>query len=502
MLPTFTRLPQLIRLINQRRYVVLQSPRQTGKTTALLNLGLELTAAGTYAAVLVSMETGATFSHDPGVAEEAILQSWRRATTARLPRYLHPPPWPDAPTGSRIATALQAWAAECSRPLVLFIDEMDSLQDETLITILQQLREGFPDRPRLFPWSLIMVGHRDIRDYRTSFGNNGHSAGAMTPFTVKTDLLSMHNFTLKDMTEFYQQHTAETGQVFTPDAILRAYELTCGHPWLVNMVARLVVEDIVPDPRHAITTRDIDYARDRLVAQRSIHLDSLTERLRDSRVRHIVEPILAGQTLGNVSSHDIRYVQDLGLCALDPAGGLVVSNPIYREILLRALADTTVASLPHIPTTWFTLDGHFDSDQLLNAFLAFWRDYGYVLLVSAPYEQAAPHIVLMAFLYRVSNSGCSLESSYALGRERLDVCVRYGHTSLAVELKVWAYGNAPPIQEGMEHLDAYLDDVDSAVGWLVVCDQRAYSGDGVQKRDVSVSRGMTPSGRSVAIILG
>ncbi len=53
------RLPELLQLIAQRNYFVIHAPRQTGKTTAMLTLAQELTAAGTYTALMVSAEVGA-----------------------------------------------------------------------------------------------------------------------------------------------------------------------------------------------------------------------------------------------------------------------------------------------------------------------------------------------------------------------------------------------------------------------------------------------------------
>ena len=54
--------------------------------------------------------------------------------------------------------------------------------------------------------------------------------------------------------------TADTGQVFTPTASARAFELSGGHPWLVNALAKEVVEELVEDPARAITDADIDAA--------------------------------------------------------------------------------------------------------------------------------------------------------------------------------------------------------------------------------------------------
>lgn len=84
-------------------------------------------------------------------------------------------------------------------------------------------------------------------------------------------------------------------------------------------------------------------------------------------------------------------------------------------------AFTPQASLPQISPTWLNPDGSLNPDQLLNAFLAFWRRHGEPLLGSAPYHEIAPHLVLMAFLQRVVNGEGSLEREYAIGRGRMDL---------------------------------------------------------------------------------
>jgi hypothetical protein len=78
------RLPSLERLIEQRSYFVIHAPRQTGKTTAMMALAKLLTESGRFVALIVSVEVGAAFPHDPGKAELAILGTWRESNTARL----------------------------------------------------------------------------------------------------------------------------------------------------------------------------------------------------------------------------------------------------------------------------------------------------------------------------------------------------------------------------------------------------------------------------------
>jgi DNA polymerase III delta prime subunit len=136
MLPPTVRLPNLSRLIQQESYFVIHAPRQTGKTTAMLALAQELTESGQYCAATLSVEVGNAFEHDLGGAELAILATWRGKIEDRLPSNLQPPTWIEGPPGQRIRANLRSWAKASKLPLVLFIDEIDSLKNEILISVL------------------------------------------------------------------------------------------------------------------------------------------------------------------------------------------------------------------------------------------------------------------------------------------------------------------------------------------------------------------------------
>ena len=49
--------------------------------------------------------------------------------------------------------------------------------------------------------------------------------------------------------------------------------------------------------------------------------------------------MFAGQDSGIVSADDRQFVVDLRLVARNPASGLTIANPIYREVLPRMLAE-------------------------------------------------------------------------------------------------------------------------------------------------------------------
>ena len=495
-LPVLARLPQVRGLIDEGLYFVLHAPRQVGKTTGLLHLGRELTAEGAYVALLVSMEVGAAFPHDLGAAELAILDSWRADARARLPEDLQPPLWPEAPPGRRLAAALEAWASAAPRPLVIFLDEIDALQNDVLISALRQIRGGYPNRPAHFPHSLALIGLRDVRDYKVASGGSDR-LGTSSPFNIKAESLTLRNFTREEVAELYGQHTAETGQVFLPEAIDRAFTLTQGQPWLVNALARQLTQVLVPDRTEPIGAARVDEAAEILIRRQDTHLDSLIERLREPRVRAVIEPMLAGELLGDVPEDDQRFAVDLGLVRPSASGGLEVANPIYREVIVRTLASTARNSLPEIPITWLTPEGKLSKERLLASFLDFWRQHGEPLLRTAPYHEVAPHLVLMAFLHRVVNGG-SIEREYAIGSGRMDLCLRFAGETLAIEIKVWRPGRPDPLAQGLAQLDGYLAGLGLDSGWLVLFDRRP----GLAPIEERLAAALTtsPGGRQVTVI--
>jgi hypothetical protein len=108
MLPAVERLPEIQQLIAQENYFVVHAPRQTGKTTVMLTLAQKLTASGQYTSVMLSLEVGAVFSHDPEAAERAILDEWQDAIRFYLPAELQPSDEINGESGRQIGSFLHA----------------------------------------------------------------------------------------------------------------------------------------------------------------------------------------------------------------------------------------------------------------------------------------------------------------------------------------------------------------------------------------------------------
>ncbi|MCB9553805.1 MAG: ATP-binding protein [Myxococcales bacterium] len=501
MLPAAERLPEVPRLIEQGAWFAVHAPRQTGKTTTLRAIARDLTAAGEYAALHFSCEHAKVFGDDIGSAEIALLEAIRFHAELDLPPALQPPdPWPTIPAGSRMLRCIGRWAQQCPRPLVLFFDEIDSLTDLSLISVLSQLRASFPFRPQAAPWSVALCGMRDVRDYKAASGGDPSRLGTSSPFNIKTKSMRLGNFTRDEVARLYGQHTEATGQTFTDDAIDHAFAMTGGQPWLVNALAREVIEGMAVTG--AIEPQHIEDARHRLARARATHLDSLQKRLTEPRVRRIIEPILAGGSPPPTFDQDYEYVHDLGLVVADPT--LRISNPIYAEVITRTLSAGLEADKlpgPH----GFVRDGRLDLPALLLGFAEFWRQNGEIIAGKLDYHEVAPHLVLMAFLQRVVNGGGFVDREFGIGRRRLDLLVRWplqGGTwqREAIEIKVWSdeARRGDPLDAGLEQLDGYLTRLGLAHGALVIFDRRAARAD-VDDR-IALTEATTPTGRPAWVL--
>jgi len=509
MLPPEPRLPGALRHIEQGQYFVVHAPRQTGKTTTLMAMARDLTAEGRHLALLVSCERAEAAGDDYGAATKEILEAIDvEAVTQGLPPELMPPsPWPTAPPGSRLHTGLTAWARQCPLPIVLFFDEIDALRGNSLISVLRQLRDGFRSRPDSFPASVVLCGLRDVRDYRAASGGDPNRLGTSSPFNVSVESFRIKDFTLDQVATLYEQHTAETGQEFTAGAVEQAFEYTRGQPWLVNAIAQEITVKMGIKPSEPITVAHVDEAKERLILARATHLNSLVARLREERVRKVIEPLIAGEIpeADPAYDDDVSYVRDLGL--IKEGQPIAIANPIYREVIIRVLGDRAADAVTAEPRSFVLPDGRLDFAKVLAEFAAFWRAHGEILVKGEAYHEVAPQLVFMAFLQRVVNGGGLIEREYGVGRRRIDILVRKPYTGAdgkpalqqeVVELKVRRQHQSDPLKEGLQQLDEYLSRLGLDFGTLLIFDRRPGA---VRKQpNPEISRTRTPGGREVTLL--
>ncbi|AUB81542.1 ATP-binding protein [Candidatus Thiodictyon syntrophicum] len=477
-------------LLGQQRYFVLHAPRQTGKTSSLLALMHHLNAGTRYRCVYINVEPAQAAREDVPAAMQALLSglgTWARQLAADpYPGQIWPQVLAEAGAFNAFGEVLSRWAEHSDRPLVLLIDEIDALIGDTLIALLRQLRAGYTKRPRAFPQSVVLCGVRDVRDYRIHSARSQEIITGGSAFNIKAESIRMGNFSAAGVVALYLQHSTETGQLVTADAIERIWDLTRGQPWLVNALGyQLCFRDRgARDRRVVITAERVEQAKEVLIQRRDTHLDQLADKLREPRVRRVVEPMLTGgEAQGSVHEDDIQYVTDLGLVARD-SGVLAIANPIYREIIPRQLTFVQQIDFEaQYQSAWYIApDGRLDLPKLLTAFQVFFREHSEHWIERFEYKEAGPQLLLQAFLQRIVNGGGRIEREYGLGRMRTDLFILWPYDAdqvqkAVLELKVRHRGLEATIALGLQQTYEYLDRCAAQEAHLLIFDRskRAWS---------------------------
>lgn len=471
-------------LIDQKRYFVLHAPRQTGKTSTMMNFAKQLNAEGNFTALYVNVEGGQALRGNVEKSLPVILQEFETRVREQLPdqtgffNLCGDLKKESVPAGSLLGTLLSRWCAQSSKPILLFIDEIDSLVGDTLISVLRQLRAGYPHRPGSFPQAVCLIGVRDVRDYRIWSDNGKEMVLGGSAFNIKSESLRMADFTHEQVRTLYLQHTQATGQQFTDDAIDYAFQITQGQPWLVNALAYQACFKDVSDHNQPITKDILEQAKETLIKRRDTHLDALIDKLQEPRIYNIIDAIITGniKTSAELKTDDIQYARDLGFIKLK---GLEIANPIYQEVFPRELTYAKQEEMIQDIRWYQDADGSLNMTKLLAAFTEFYRENSADWLADCKYKESGPHLLLMAFLQRVINGGGKIHREYALGRKRLDLLLRWpGHHSqsdggktqtIVIELKV--YRDAKTLPDGLVQTAEYMDLAGAAEGHLVIFDR-------------------------------
>ena len=256
-------------LIEQQNYFVLHAPRQTGKTSTMLAMTESLNQTDEYVALYVNIEAAQAARNNVNDGISSICaaianQAHVQLNDETLNQWLLDQ-GSQVPAGERLNQILGLWSRTSKRANVLFIDEIDALIGDTLISVLRQIRSGYVMRPANFPQSIVLCGVRDVRDYRIH--GEGEIITGGSAFNIKSESLRMGNFSQTEVKALYQQHTTVTGQRFDDDIFAALWLDTQGQPWLVNALAHQLCWKTKAnrDRSKTITLEDYQCAREKLI---------------------------------------------------------------------------------------------------------------------------------------------------------------------------------------------------------------------------------------------
>jgi hypothetical protein len=304
---------------------------------------------------------------------------------------------------------LTQWSKRSDKPIVLLIDEIDTLQGAVLTSFLSQIRAGYDKRPALFPQSIVFCATHDVIDKQ---------------FNIKDASLRINFLRREDLDGMFYSYTAKQGVVVAREAIDKIWRYSSGQPWIISTIAGEIFHEIVPAKGISrVSPEQVDEAIGNVIAKRGNHLEYLVSQLRDERVKKVLVPILTGGPIAeDISERELAFVQEIGLIKVDRK--VEIANGLYKEMIPRSLF-APVSYIINLASDDFLRDDRsIDTLRLMRSFQAFFHNHIDRLVRLVDYGQAGYVLVFQALLQKLADASVWIEREYGVGQGRVALYLR------------------------------------------------------------------------------
>jgi len=487
--PRTNEIADLVERIKQGRYIVIFAPRQTGKTT-FFRWAIEALEAEdkTYFPLQLDFEEYKNLEPSAfyGYLRQDILggiekrfQKRQAVPSDALLKFLSNSKITDHVSMRGFFEQLAGYLK--NQRVVIIIDEFDGIPQAAVSDFLYSLRRIYLSATQSrCPYSVGIVGVKSIIQLNYD--------RSVSPFNIQ-DEFALHNFTLNQVRDLFDQYTEETGQAFAPDVIANLHQQTAGQPFLVNRMAQILTEEMGIPLSETITKAHFDEAHKQILQERNVNISHLVTNIRrDKRFERLLMEVCSYEK-GLPFNFDNEFISELATYGVLKAGAdgyCEIANPIYQYRIMRAFQplfnglereylpeDTDAGFLDYLSG-----DGNINMRSLLKNFRDFIARAGYRLLeVPETPSEFVGQDLLFAYLdtfVRIVRGFMYLEVRTGRGRIDLIILHRSPATSATekyiVETKIWEGKSL--YQAGNSQLAEYLKLEGVTEGYYVVFDHR------------------------------
>jgi len=337
------------------------------------------------------------------------------------------------------------------RPVILFIDEFDSLPPKVIDRLVTLFRDMYLKRDEYLLHGLALIGVRAVLGVESERGS---------PFNVQRSL-QVPNFTPDEVGELFRQYAGESGQKILQEVVDKVYEATRGQPGLVCWFGELLTEKFNPGEGKTI---------DLLIWKRAYGsalrrewnntVLNLVKKARSEKYQPYVMELFASSDIPfNIDAEWCNYLYLNGIIdtetSADDKGEHAdicrFSSPFVQERLYNALTyDLMGDRLPILALEILDeLEDVFGGDSLnLPALLRRYKDYlkrlrakglnpwkGQPRRADIHYTEAVGHFHLYAWLRSAVGRRCIVSPEFPTGNGRVDLHLRRGEQRGIIEVK-------------------------------------------------------------------
>ncbi|MGL5415845.1 MAG: GxxExxY protein [Clostridium sp.] len=455
------KLKEIIKLIQQDKYFVINKPRQYGKTTTLNRLYKILKSR--YKVLKLDFEVMAS-----SFKEEELFCEVMRLKISKCINY----EIEKVDTLYHLSNVISRITE--NEEVILIIDEVDKISNNKLfLDFLGVLRSLFLERAvgetTTFK-SVILAGVHDIRNLKLKF-RDGTDTRYNSPWNIAVNFnvdMSFNSFEIGTMIEEYKK---DNNLTFNVEKISgEIYKYTNGYPYLVSRVCQIIDEDIHKD-KADWTIQDVLKGVKILISERNPLIDDLIKNLENNKelFEYIYEILVLGaQKVYNINEPNIDKGTMFGYFIKNKDGIVEVSNQIFKEIIYNYMTSkikNRVMENYNFKNNFITEDNGLNIEKILKKFQQFMKE-NYSSRDKEFLERQGV-LLFLAFIKPIINGiGFEYREVQISEEKRLDIVISYNQHKYIIETKIW-YGEIAH-KKGIQQLYDYLEIEGIDEGYLLI----------------------------------
>ncbi len=336
------------------------------------------------------------------------------------------------------------------KPVVLVIDEFDSLPPKVIDNLVRLFRNIYLNREAFNLHSLALIGVRAVLGIESERGS---------PFNIQRSL-HVPNLTKDEVVDLFGQYRKESGQEVDPVVIEKVYQVTRGQPGLVSWFGELLTEKFNPgkDKKLDLLVWERTYGRACTTEWNNTILN-LIKKAKGAYRPHVLELFAGSNVPFTLDADWCNYLYLHGIIdyesGIDSLGRETeicrFSNPFVQLRLYNTLTRDLVGDRTPILALdpLDDLSEVFDSQTLrMPALIRRYKDYLKRLKASGinPWKdqprrvdmhltEAAGHFHLYAWLREAVGRYCVISPEFPTGNGKVDLHLNCGGKAGIIEIK-------------------------------------------------------------------
>ncbi|MGL4847325.1 MAG: GxxExxY protein [Clostridium sp.] len=455
------KLKEIVKLVQQEKYFVINKPRQYGKTTTLNKLYKILRSR--YKVLKLDFEVMASSFRE----EELFCEVMRLKISSCVGYEIE-----KIDTLFHLSNVISKITK--NEEVILIIDEVDKISNNKLfLDFLGILRSLFLERAvgetTTFK-SVILAGVHDIRNLKLKF-RDGTDTRYNSPWNIAVNFNVDMSFNIFEIGTMLEEYKKDNNLTFNVEEIsTEIYKYTSGYPYLVSRICQIIDEDIY-EKKENWKVQDVLKGVKILISERNPLIDDLIKNLENNKelFGYVYEILILGaQQVYNINEPNIDKGTMFGYFIKNKEGTVEVSNQIFKEIIYNYMTSkikNKVMDKYNFKNNFITEDNGLNIEKILKKFQQFMKE-NYSSRDKEFLERQGV-LLFLAFIKPIINGvGFEYREVQISEEKRLDIVISYNQHKYIIETKIW-YGEIAH-QKGIQQLYDYLEIEGINEGYLLI----------------------------------